>query len=201
MSKRAILAARATSSRAEARRAAILRAAKQLFLERGYDQVGVRDIASAAAISPALVYRYGWTKTELLAELVLELNDTQVAAMRAWRPPSRGTLADRVVDYLRRLYRLDIEHRELRRLGAAYGWMWSPEQDRKCRAQIVELLAPLRRLLTAARVDGVDTRLAAIWAAYWTYFRLAVIYDADADACAAEVRPLVELAVRGDRSG
>ena len=33
------------------------------------------------------------------------------------------------------------------------------------------------------------------------YFRLAVIYDADADACAAEVRPLVALALRGGRSG
>lgn len=190
-----------TSARTLARRTAILRAAAELFLARGYDQVGVRDIASAAAISPALVYRYGWTKAELLAELILELNEAQIAAMRAWRPPRRGTLADRVVDYLRRLYRLDIEHRELRRLGAAYGWMWSPEQDRKCRTQIEQLLAPPRRLLTAARLDEVDTRLAAIWAAYWTYFRLAVIYDADAEACAAEVRPLVELAVRGGRSG
>lgn len=49
-------------------REAILDAARTLFAERGYRGVTVRDIAAAAACSPALVMKHFGSKAELFAQ-------------------------------------------------------------------------------------------------------------------------------------
>ena len=53
-------------------RANILKAAQRLFSQRGYEQVGVRDIAAKAGINPALVIRYFGSKDGLFAEAVTD---------------------------------------------------------------------------------------------------------------------------------
>lgn len=55
---------------AAATRVAILRAAHERFLTDGYDQVGVRAIASRAGIDPALICRYFGSKEQLFAEVL-----------------------------------------------------------------------------------------------------------------------------------
>ena len=49
----------------EATRQAILAAARELFASRGYDQVGLREIAAAAGATAALVNRYFGSKEQL----------------------------------------------------------------------------------------------------------------------------------------
>ena len=55
---------------AAATRADILDAAQRAFTHQGYDHVGVRDIAAAAGVDPALVIRYFGSKEELFAAAV-----------------------------------------------------------------------------------------------------------------------------------
>lgn len=55
---------------AAATRAAILQAARRLFVERGYDGAGVREIAGAAGTDPRLIGRYFGSKEKLFAEVV-----------------------------------------------------------------------------------------------------------------------------------
>jgi AcrR family transcriptional regulator len=62
-SKEALARAR---TRAEARRAAILRAASRVFRTVGYNAAGMRDIALAAELSPANLYHYFSGKDEIL---------------------------------------------------------------------------------------------------------------------------------------
>ncbi|MFN0205590.1 MAG: TetR/AcrR family transcriptional regulator [Planctomycetota bacterium] len=52
--------------RADDRKLAILRAAARVFRERGYANAGMRDIASAADLSPANLYYYFSGKDEIL---------------------------------------------------------------------------------------------------------------------------------------
>src|SRR5438477_13206305 len=52
--------------RAEARRVEILRAAAQIFRNRGFAAAGMREIAVAADLSPANLYHYFRGKEELL---------------------------------------------------------------------------------------------------------------------------------------
>ena len=56
--------------RAAATRAAILSAAREAFSERGYDDVGLRDIAGRAGVTAAMVNRYFGTKEALFREAV-----------------------------------------------------------------------------------------------------------------------------------
>lgn len=174
----------------------ILESARQLFVAKGYEQVGMRQIAEAAQISPALIYKEGWTKPDLLAELIFELNAAQIEAMQAMPLPPQAPLLDRVLQVLQRMYDLDITHKELRKLGAAYGWLWSQEQDRRCLEQIKELTVPLRQLLTEAQVDSLEARLSGLWYAYWSGFRATVIYDQDSVGCITLIRPVVEILLR-----
>ncbi|MCF3960767.1 TetR/AcrR family transcriptional regulator [Streptomyces fuscigenes] len=53
-----------------ATRAAILKAARRLFTDRGYDGAGVRDIARAAGVDTRLISRYFGSKEGLFAEVV-----------------------------------------------------------------------------------------------------------------------------------
>lgn len=59
-----------TGNRSEDTREAIREAAKRLFTEQGLDATGVRDIAAAAGVNPALVIRYFGSKTALFVEVV-----------------------------------------------------------------------------------------------------------------------------------
>ncbi|MFF0434648.1 TetR family transcriptional regulator [Streptomyces sp. NPDC004327] len=48
----------------------ILRAARELFAEKGYDKTSVRGIAKAAGVDPALVHHYYGTKDEVFAAAI-----------------------------------------------------------------------------------------------------------------------------------
>jgi AcrR family transcriptional regulator len=67
-------------------RAAILKAAQELFAAQGYERTTVRDIAARAAIDPAMVMRYFGSKEALFARVTafdLRLPDlTAVARAR-----------------------------------------------------------------------------------------------------------------------
>ena len=57
----------AAARKSERTRAAILKAAQELFAELGYARTTVRDIAARAAIDPAMVMRYFGSKDALFA--------------------------------------------------------------------------------------------------------------------------------------
>ncbi|MEV4627277.1 TetR family transcriptional regulator [Micromonospora sp. NPDC049523] len=55
---------------AAATREAVLRAAREVFAELGYDQAGIRDIGARAGVDPRLIGRYFGSKEGLFAEVV-----------------------------------------------------------------------------------------------------------------------------------
>ena len=63
------------SGRAERTRAAILSAAREEFVERGYRSTSLRDIAAAAGVSHPGLLRHFATKDELLAEIVASFEE------------------------------------------------------------------------------------------------------------------------------
>jgi AcrR family transcriptional regulator len=67
---------------ADERREAILAAALNLFSERGYDAVGMRDVATVCDLSATGIYRHFASKEALLIGLFDRLSDRMSAAMR-----------------------------------------------------------------------------------------------------------------------
>jgi AcrR family transcriptional regulator len=71
------------------RRREILAAARTLFAERGFDATTTRDLAAAADINDALIYRYFPDKQAILAALV----DEAIAVFEALpKPPDQAAL-------------------------------------------------------------------------------------------------------------
>lgn len=73
----------------EAKKLAIINAARQLFTENGYAPTSVRDIADAAGVNQSLVFRYFGSKDQLYAKAVPQkayidamFEDGQVTAIR-----------------------------------------------------------------------------------------------------------------------
>ena len=54
------------SDKAQERLSIVVKIAHRLFASRGYEDVGIREIAKEAGISPMQVYRLGVDKADLL---------------------------------------------------------------------------------------------------------------------------------------
>lgn len=63
-------------------RQALADAALELFLARGYDQVGVREIADAADVSVTTLFKYFPSKESLVFDIDTDVEDALVAAVR-----------------------------------------------------------------------------------------------------------------------
>ncbi|MFF3918336.1 TetR/AcrR family transcriptional regulator [Streptomyces sp. NPDC001852] len=74
-----------------ATRQAIADAALQLFLEHGYDQVGIRDIADAADVSTATVFKHFSGKEALVFDQDQDRESELIAAVRE-RPGGQSIL-------------------------------------------------------------------------------------------------------------
>ena len=70
-------------------RQALADAALDLFLERGYDQVGVKDVADAADVSVTTLFKHFPGKEALVFDQDDDLEAALVAAVRE-RPPGRS---------------------------------------------------------------------------------------------------------------
>ncbi|KHL17043.1 AcrR family transcriptional regulator [Mumia flava] len=127
-------------------RDAVTAAAAELFAERGYASVTIRDIAEAAGVSPALVMKCGGSKKELFLRVA-----TVTAPPLPDVPAHR--LGETLVAALVERYTVDavepLTRAVLLRLSA-------PEPDAVRERFVAEYLVPL-----TARLDGPDAAVRA----------------------------------------
>lgn len=83
-------------------RKALADAALELFLDRGYDQVGVKEIADAADVSVTTLFKHFPSKEALVFDQEDDLEAALVGAVRG-RPPGHT-----IVDALRKHILIDV---------------------------------------------------------------------------------------------
>lgn len=172
----------------------VLLAAKDLFLTRGYDAVGMREIAAAVGKQPVQIYRLNLSKSDILAELIIELNAEQIGQLPALCASITGTsLLEKVCSYFRGLYELDIQYLPIRSVGAAYGWMWNAAYEQQIMVQVMQLLQPVINWMGEAGLERIQSRCYGIWSVYYVGFRRAAIHAGSADDCINEIRPTIEI--------
>lgn len=177
-------------SMAESLRKQILGAARELFLARGYEAVGMRDIARATGRQPIQLYRLNLSKADILAELIIGLNQDQIDQLPALCTRVKGeTLFERVCSFLRELYALDIQYLPIRSVGAAFGWLWSADYERRVVEQIHQLIRPVVGWMQEAGLEEIPARCVGIWSLYYVGYRHAVMQGGTADDCLARIRP------------
>src|SRR5437762_308614 len=96
----------------QARRDRVIEAALQLAEEGGYDAVQMRDVASTATVALGTIYRYFASKDHLLAAALVEWS-SDLKRRLAVRPPRGESVADQVVDVVRRAHRAMERHPQL----------------------------------------------------------------------------------------
>jgi AcrR family transcriptional regulator len=172
----------------------VLEAAKALFLTHGYDAVGMREISSAVGRQPVQIYRLNLSKADILAEVIIDLNDEQIRQLPELSAKVTGTtLIDKVCSYFRELYAHDIQHLPIRSVGAAYGWMWNKAYEEKIVGQVMQLLQPVIAWMAEAGINLTEARCYGIWSVYYVGFRRATIHGGNADDCIGEIRPTLEI--------
>ena len=177
----------------------VLAAAKELFLTRGYDTVGMRDIAQAVGRQPVQIYRLNFAKSDILAELIIDLNAEEIGQLPVMLAKVKGEgLVERVCAYFLELYRLDIQYMPIRSVGAAFGWLWNTHYERQIIEQVLQLLQPVAGWMVEAGLEGIESRGYGIWSVYYVGFRRAAIHGGSAEECIAEIRPTLEILLRNN---
>ncbi len=159
-----------------AKRAAVLRAAVQMFNERGFFATSLDDVAASLGISKRTIYHYLANKDQVLLECVtIGLHQLLQAAQEAEQEP--GTGRDRLIRFLRRYAEVNMDDfgRCVIRTGEE---ALAPESRDQFRALKRKIDDALRGLLEKAIEDGsiapLDVKLTAFvlagalnWPARW----------------------------------
>lgn len=127
------------------RRRRILDVAGDLFARKGYDTTGVGDVATAAQLGPATIYRLVGTKQELLTEIVLTSLTDAVHGV--------GLIELSAEDGLDALAALALQHRNVGVLWQRDIRQIAPEVQRQARNLIRQFAARIRVQLQIRRPE------------------------------------------------
>lgn len=155
---RAVSPAPPRGTRPRNRRALIVAAAADLFYERGFDQIGMSDIAEAVAIGPSALYRHFAGKQDLLHEVLAHGLLPVRELLEDLDPHDRAATAAR-------LAALGLDHRQLGVLWQREARHLSGENRALIRAEIRTIGRLLADSVRAAR-PGLSAPAAALlgWA-------------------------------------
>jgi len=148
------------SEKAQERLEQVVKITYRLFATRGYEEVGIREIAQEAGISPMQLYRLGVEKRDLLAEVILILNQEMINKIKSFDSTLCTSALAFIEKYLLDLYQQDIEIKSIRREGLAFGWKWSEKYEALMIEQQKQILNPLQMLLST--LDMKKLRRAAM---------------------------------------
>ena len=168
----------------------VLEAARALFMAHGYEAVGMREIAKAVGRQPVQVYRLNLSKSDILAEIIVQLNQEQIDRLPELCALVKGLTAyERTCSFLFQLYKSDIQYMPIRSVGAAFGWVWTGDYERRVIQQVFQLVKPISDWMSDAGFEEIPARCYGIWSLYYVGYRAAVMRGAGASECLEEIKP------------
>jgi len=139
----------------EARRAAILAAALEEFVARGYEGARLDDVAKRASIAKGTIYLYFADKEALFQELVRSMVNPVLATleqMRAPDIPARMLIEGLLATFVREVY--GTRRKDMIRLILAEGPRFPAIAELYYREVVARVLAIVRPLLERAVARG-----------------------------------------------
>ena len=171
----------------------IINAAHALFQQQGYEQVGIRELCQSVGLSPTQLYRLGLSKQDLLAEVILRVNQKQINEIKPFSAKGFKSAQAYIEGYLLGLYEADIEIKSIRAEGAAFGWKWSGKYETLIIEQVFKLIQPIADALEHDGYTDIQAHCYAIWSLYYVGYRHAVMHGGDASACLDGIKPSLSL--------
>jgi AcrR family transcriptional regulator len=198
-----------TSLRAQSKlktRRRVLDAARQLFMERGYEAATIRDIAAEAGLSTGAVFASFIDKTDLFNAVMAEDFQRQVEALREAAKPD-AKVEDSVLAVFEAGYR--FHSAQLPLLQAAISLSWSHGLggefgDRPSFGLAMDALCEaLSRGVDAGELKATPDQLRLVaeilWDGYVANYRRALFDDWDAERMIERVREQIQMVLSAIR--
>ena len=159
-----------------AKRDAVLRAAVQMFNERGFHQTSLDDVAARLGVSKPTIYHYLGNKDQVLLECVT-IGLTQLLEAAETSRQETGNGAQRLTRFLQRYAEINMDDFGRCVIRTADEAL-APESREQFRALKRKIDTAMRGLIAEAMADGsiapMDTRMLAFtlagalnWPARW----------------------------------
>jgi AcrR family transcriptional regulator len=198
-----------TSLRAQSKlktRRRVLDAARQLFMERGYEAATIRDIAGQAGLSTGAVFASFVDKTDLFNAVMAEDFQRQVEHLREAAKPD-AKVEDAVLSVFEAGYRFHGAQLPLLQAAVSLSWSHGLGGEFGDRPSFGLAMDALSEMLTRGVETGElkaspdQVRLAAevLWDAYVGNYRRALFDDWTAERLVERVRQQVQLVLAGLR--
>lgn len=157
------------------RRAQLAAVAAELFCARGYHEVGITDIASAAGVTGPALYRHFSDKQAILTHVVLAGIDELITTTKLALDDAGKPALEQVEAALHSLAKLSVERRDVAAL-----WRWErrnlgSEGQRQVRRRSTELIDVWTDTLRAVRPELAEPDAEMLcWAALSVFGSVAV---------------------------
>ncbi len=195
-----------SSSRADAKartRGRVLQAARDLFMERGYEAATIRDIAARAGLSTGAVFASFSDKADLFKAVLAEDLERQLELLEAVQSVDLP-VKQALLTLFRAAYSFHLEQLPL--LQAATGLSWSQGLDGPLghRPAYGPAVAAITGLLDRGQARGelparADTTLIAemVWEGYLANYRRAVFDQWGLEQLLAHLAQQIEVLIAG----
>jgi AcrR family transcriptional regulator len=198
-----------TSLRAQSKlktRRRVLDAARQLFMERGYEAATIRDIASQAGLSTGAVFASFVDKTDLFNAVMAEDFQRQVEALRLAAKPD-AKVEDAIIAVFETGYRFHGAQLPLLQAAVSLSWSHGLGGEFGDRPSFGLAMEALTEILERAVDNGElkaspdQMRLTAevLWDVYVANYRRALFDDWSDDRLIERVRQQIQLILAGQR--
>lgn len=140
--------------RREATRAAVIEAARTVFLENGYEGATIKLISDKANVSPGTVLNAAPSKAALLIQILDEEFEAIGESINQMEGVLSGSFTDRLTALLQISLEKQSEYSEL--FAAAYGhcWLYQDEVYEQTYSQLNNAWNGVRKLIEGAKTDG-----------------------------------------------
>lgn len=184
------------AKRDRAQKETIVELAHILFEKKGYEAVGMREISALAGKSPMQLYRLGLDKVDLLAEVILKINEKQIQKIKPFIKDKHKDARSFIESYLLDLYKSDIAIKSIRKEGAAFGWKWPAKYEALIIEQLMQILKPIADALEHFNYKDIPAHCYAIWSLYYVGYRNAVMNNANAIECLEAIKPSLQICLK-----
>ena len=188
----------------DASRARVLDAARDLFLEHGYEATTVRMIAERAQLSPAGLFTTFADKADILHQVRMVQNADLRRELERASILLKGSAADRICELVRLTVTSEWPHRPLvlAWLGASFSWSRRTEADMQ--AEHAGLFHGFRHILEDGVATGefapdsdVELALGLIWGVYTHTWRYTFAEDATLEQTSDRMVRKLSLVMKG----
>lgn len=192
--------------RREATKASVIEAAREVFLQRGYDGATIKLIADEAGVSPGTVLNAAPSKAALLIAILQEEYEAIRDTLDRLEHALSGDVVDRVLALVQAMLEAQKKHGDLFAAAIGHAWLWSDPVYEETFGQMGRAWAAIGRVLEAGKRSGelsadcdVENLRGALEDLYLGVFRRLRRDDLDANKASELLRSRLDMLLAGCR--